>query len=86
LTEPPVALRNVVDGVVVVVGATVAVVGGVEVGVVGVVRTGDDVDVFGTVVGGAEDVLAIPGEIVVVERCNALGVMANDGNEGVIAR
>lgn len=86
MTDPPVALRIVVDGGVVVVGATLAVVGGVDVGVVGVVRTGDDVDVFGTVVGGAAVVVEIPGEEVVVERCTVFGVMANEGNEGVIAR
>ena len=64
------------------VGATVAVVVGViagaDVGVVDFGRGGDDVVVFGGVVGGTVMVVVMPGSVV--------GTMVKDDNDGVIAR
>jgi hypothetical protein len=56
------------------------------VGVVGVVGTCVVGVVVGTVVGGAVEVGVFPRDVVVVELCDELGTIANDGRVGATER
>jgi hypothetical protein len=56
------------------------------VGVVGVVGTCFVGVVVGVVVGGAVEVGVFPRDVVVVELCDELGTIANDGRVGATER